>query len=335
MPRVTSVTTPVAHLVGPGKIKIVNGHLAFATEGAGPIRLQSTALRHLFCYGPIGVTDQAMTELFRRDIHTAWFSQQANRCRGRLVRHNPAATSLRMRQHRAALDPEFILRSARLWIALKIDSQIAAVRHAQRHGTPAAAATLSVLNHHRNAVESAGTVDSVRGLEGAAAAAWFQFLPHLLRAPWTFNRRSRRPPRDPVNALLSLGYTLLNGRAVALCEALGLEVYLGTLHEYRPGRPSLACDVIEPLRVPSVDRWVIKLLNRNSLRESDFVERDGGFRLQPAAFNRILASWETEWTQADHEAQLLHLIQEYVATLRVGTLGKGELPDDSPEPEPS
>ena len=78
----------------------------------------------------------------------------------------------------------------------------------------------------------------------------------LLRPPWRFVQRVRRPPTDPVNALLSLGYTWVLTRTVARCEAAGLEVNLGGLHDYRPGRPSLACDLMEPLRVPAVDRWV-------------------------------------------------------------------------------
>jgi len=316
MLRLTSIVTPVAHLVGPGKIKVVNGRLAFATREASPVRLDPKALRLVYYYGSVGVTDDAMTELFRNNIETAWFTPNARRCRGRLVRSDPSTTALRLLQHRVLGHPKGQLDLARSWVALKIDSQTVAARHAQRHGTAAAAATLQDLNQARDNLERAADVASIRGIEGSSSASWFRLLPHLLRSPWTFERRSRRPPADPVNALLSLGYTLLNARAVAACDAAGLEVYLGALHQFRPGRPSLACDLIEPLRVPAVDRWAIHCLNRGILKPADFSPLNGGIRLLPDAFQITLQSWESEWLNGGHEARLGRLVQELIAWIR-------------------
>ena len=103
------------------------------------------------------------------------------------------------------------------------------------------------------------------GHRGQRQLRWFELLGRLLNPPWQFSRRVRRPPTDPVNALLSLAYTWLTNRATARIQAHGLEVALGALHEYHPGRPSLACDLIEPLRVPIVDRWLVKTCNRNEV----------------------------------------------------------------------
>ena len=110
---------------------------------------------------------------------------------------------------------------------------------------------------------------------GRSLCPWFEFFGKLLLPPWQLSRRVRRPPTDPVNALLSLGYTLLLQRTLAACEAVGLDAALGSLHEYHPGRPSLACDLMEPLRVPAVDRWVIALCNQHRIARKISPPRDG------------------------------------------------------------
>jgi CRISPR-associated protein Cas1 len=163
---------------------------------------------------------------------------------------------------------------------------------------------------------AADNLDVLRGVEGSASKAWFDLLGALLRPPWQFTHRQRRPPPDPVNALLSLGYTWLLTRTVARIEAAGLEVALGALHEYRAGRPSLACDLMEPLRVPAVDRWVVGLCNGGQLGTADFVAENGGVRLHSDVFGRILTTWQTHWTDGGHDEGLGELVQGVVAHLR-------------------
>jgi CRISPR-associated protein Cas1 len=155
------------------------------------------------------------------------------------------------------------------------------------------------------AVPQTGSADELRGMEGAAAVAWFRLLGRLLKPPWRFESRTRRPPTDPVNALLSLGYTWLLTRAIARAEAAGCEIDLGGLHEYRAARPSPAWDLIEPLRVTAVDRWLIAVRNRRELTPDDFQEDEehGGVRLKPATFGTTLRSWDMYWTS--HRQDLL------------------------------
>ena len=123
---------------------------------------------------------------------------------------------------------------------------LVSARHFQRHGQADAAGFLERSHDLRAKADAAGDVDILRGLEGTASAAWFSLFAERLPAPWQFPGRRRRPPPDPVNALLSLGYTFLLQRAIACAEAVGLEIYLGGLHSYRAGRPSLGCDLMEP-----------------------------------------------------------------------------------------
>lgn len=302
MRRVTAVSTPVAHLVGPGKLKVVNGQLAYSTREEAPLRLDPQTLRLVFCYGAVGVTDEALQLLFASQIEVAWLTPAGQHCRGRLARSDASQTPLRLRQYQRFGDASWRRDFAAALVQAKVDSQLQAVRHYQRHGGPTAGEVLERLRVERNACAEAPDLDSLRGLEGAASAEWFGYLGKLLRAPWVFVHRVRRPPTDPVNALLSLGYTFLLSRVVARCEAVGLEVALGTLHEYRSGRPSLGCDLMEPLRVPAVDRWVVELCNGGWLRETHFTSGEEGVRLQPKVFPHIIQRWEAHWLSGSEEA---------------------------------
>lgn len=316
MRRITAVVTPVAHLVGPGKVKVVNGQLAYSTGEGTPLRLDPRALRAVYCYGPVGVTDEALQVLFRHEVEVAWLTAAGTRCRGRLVRSDPSRTGLRLVQHRVLARPDCRLDWARRVVAGKIASAVDAARHHQRHGVAAAGAVLHRLQGGQERCGQAATVDELRGVEGNASAAWFELLGAVLGPAWDFRTRTRRPPTDPVNALLSLGYTWVLSRTVTRCEAAGLELYLGALHEYRPGRPSLACDLMEPLRVPAVDRWVTRVLREGRYGAADFHEEQGGVRLQPGQFAPTLRQWEEHWLGAGMEAVLDGWVEQFLAWLR-------------------
>jgi CRISPR-associated protein Cas1 len=119
----------------------------------------------------------------------------------------------------------------------------------------------------------------LNGIEGAAAAAYFSAFTPLFPPSLNFTGRNRRPPRDPVNAALSLGYTLLHFEAVNACHASGLDPYVGFYHEPAHRRESLAADLIEPLR-PRIDRWVWRLFADREFRADQFAEEEGGCLLK-------------------------------------------------------
>jgi CRISPR-associated protein Cas1 len=315
--RVTSIVTPTAHLVGPGKIKVINGRLAFTTGQGTPTRLDPAALRTILCYGGVGVTDEAMAVLLRHGIEVSWLTAGGHRCHGRLVGYRADKTALRIVQHQVLANKRHKLELARTLVREKIESQMAAARHAQRHGTALAGEILRRLKSALDNCRGARDLDAIRGMEGGATAAWYLLFGNLLIAPWTFTQRVRRPPTDPVNALLSLGYTWLLSRASTRCEALGLEVGLGALHEFRHGRPSLACDLIEPLRIPAVDRWVIALCNEGRIAPGDFLaSTTNGMRLKQEVFPRGLADWEKHWLAAGIESTLNQAVETFIQRIR-------------------
>lgn len=204
--------------------------------------------------------------------------------------------ALRVAQHRAAANDPAALAIARRLVAGKIAAQARLLERLDATGE--AARTLRTLQ-----AASLGTVDTaasnaiLMGIEGAAAAAWYAWLGGWLPARWRFNGRNRRPPRDPVNALLSLGYTILGGEMLRVVQEQGLDPALGFLHGIVPGRESLVLDLIEPLR-PSVDVVVLGLLDEALLPTQFTHSARDGCRLNKngrACFYRQWAIARSDW----------------------------------------
>jgi CRISP-associated protein Cas1 len=135
-------------------------------------------------------------------------------------------------------------------------------------------------------------VERLRGIEGAGASAYFGGFTQLFAPALEFTARNRRPPRDPVNACLSLGYTLLHFEAVTACHGAGLAPFIGFYHEPAYGRESLACDLVEPLR-PRVDEWAWELFSSKTLRSDHFTsEQQNGCLLDKTGRKLFYAEYE-------------------------------------------
>jgi len=203
-----------------------------------------------------------------------------------------ASGALRTAQHRAAERTDLRLSIARHLVAAKIAAQAQA---SDRLMVPSAASDArNVLRQHQDAalaqLARVRSTAELMGIEGAAASAWFQWLATWLPPAWGFQGRNRRPPRDPLNALLSLGYTLLGGDMLAAIQQQGLDPARGLLHELVPGRESLVLDLIEPLRA-SVDLVVLGLLD-GALEPGDFTcSTEDGCRLTKEARGRFYQAW--------------------------------------------
>ena len=183
----------------------------------------------------------------------------------------------RTAQYRAFTDADSKRQAANRLVLRKLAAQERLLRRLLRQRPDcrqpltAGSATLSMLRgelvaHRRG-------VDALRGYEGAGASAYFGALGSVFPPSLEFSGRNRRPPRDPVNAVLSLGYTLLHADAVRACHAAGLDPLLGFYHEPQFGRESLAADLVEPLR-PAVDRLAWDLFRTQTLRATNFARQD-------------------------------------------------------------
>jgi CRISPR-associated protein Cas1 len=207
-------------------------------------------------------------------------------------RHNDAA--LRIAQCAAALDERTVLTMARDIVRAKVRAQRRTLRQAlavRADCRKPLTDALGTLADVVATVEAAAAVDALRGAEGAAAAAYFRGLTAIFPPSLGFTGRNRRPPRDPVNAMLSLGYTLLHVDAVRACHVAGLDPLVGFYHRPAFGRESLACDLVEPLR-PRLDAWVWDIVRTRALREEHFATSASGCQLQKAGRARFYADYE-------------------------------------------
>nr|WP_295662235.1 type I-C CRISPR-associated endonuclease Cas1c [Polymorphobacter sp.] len=210
---------------------------------------------------------------------------------------------LRRAQFRASEDAGVALGIVRNIVAAKVANQRAVVRRALRDHRAALGETAIALDRVERQLTDvarrtlvATDIATQRGLEGEAAAAYFAVFDALIRVDdpaFRFNGRSRRPPLDRINALLSFLYAMLGHDCRSACEAHGLDPQVGFLHADRPGRASLALDIMEELRPVLADRLALSLINRRQLAASDFiVEAAGGVALTDDARRRVLVAWQ-------------------------------------------
>ncbi len=191
----------------------------------------------------------------------------------------------RVAQFKAYLEPKRKLALARRFVLGKLRNGLVLLR---RNGAPGWEALRGALAE----AEGAQDEDALRGVEGLAADAYFLAFASLLPEGFQFTERSRRPPRDPANSLLSLAYTLLAKECEAALHIAGLDPYVGFLHEIRYGRASLALDLMEEFRSILADSVVLTLLNNRRLTLEDFDDTEGYPRLRKEAWPKFLRAWE-------------------------------------------
>lgn len=309
-----AAASPIVHVIGPGKLFVEKNLLVYRVVYDLPKSGQSTdemkvpvhSIKQLFCYGKISLTADAIHAILENDIKVAFIQAGANRFLGSIETPCSEKSAFKIIQYSLFNDVLYSLKLAKQIIAGKISSQESAARHYQRHGISVAGQTIKKLHALAENAAAATDINQLRGFEGAASMLWFEIFAIMLKNGFVFSKRIRRPPTDPVNAMLSLGYTILSRRVQAVIEGYGFDPNIGFLHEYRPGRPSLVCDHVEPLRI-NVDRWVITMCNKGVVKPSDFTIRpnDKAVMLTEKAFPRVLANWEMAWIE-NKTADILH-----------------------------
>jgi CRISPR-associated protein Cas1 len=233
-------------------------------------------LERVVIFGNVQLTTQAMSFLLDRGIDTAIVSNRG-RLKGRLAPLQSKNVTLRLRQFERLNDSRFALEFARAVVTGKLSNCLELLaKHQRSHPTAALHGSISGVTAMKDRAQTAGSVDALRGIEGQAAACYFEGFALMLRRGFPFTSRSRRPPRDPVNALLSLGYTLLYNEAIAALAAAGFDPYFGFLHKTHYGRCSLALDLIEDFRPVAADRLALNLINLEALKPVDFATQQGG-----------------------------------------------------------
>lgn len=273
------------------------GEVVVSTKTADLGKFPIHQLRTLYLYGAVQLTTQATHALLEHETDVAYFSP-AGRFLGLLTSLPASGVDARLGQYRLFGEPGLRLKLAAEIIRAKIHNQRVLL---MRNGE-APEDALDTLARLRDRTAEAADATQLLGLEGAAAAVYFQHFATMLkdREGWKFDftARNRRPPRDPVNALLSMGYSMLAKELTGVCHAVGLDPFLGFYHQPRYGRPALALDLMEEFRPLIADSIVLSLVNRGEIRPSDFVSGASGCFLNEQGRK---AYWENYFRRMDTE----------------------------------
>ena len=247
-------------------------------------RLPLIRLQSIVAFGQITVTTPLIHRCAEDGREIVWVTKHG-RFRARITGSTTGNVLLRRAQHKTLDNPEQTAALARQFVAGKVqNARTLLLRSARDTSDETAETTLRTTAEHLAGLLSAirehsGDLDQLRGLEGNAARAYFAIFGHMVRADpdaFTPKGRSRRPPRDRANALLSFCYALLRAECEAAAEGVGLDPQVGYLHSLRPGRPALALDLMEELRPAIADRLVLRMINRRQIRAEHFDETPGG-----------------------------------------------------------
>ena len=264
--------------------------LVVSVKGEETRKLPGQQVRAIYCFGAVQITAQAVETCLELGIDVSYFSP-AGRFLG-LLRGLPASgVDARRGQYRLFELPGVRLQLAREVIRAKIHNQrVMLMRNGEVPDR-----VVDLLANFRDAAESARGLTELLGIEGSAAALYFEQFESMLkqREGWKFDwrGRNRRPPRDPVNALLSLGYSMLAKELTGVCHAVGLDAFLGFMHQPRYGRPALALDLMEEFRPLVADSVAISLINRGELGPEDFIRSANGTFLNDRGRKPFWEGW--------------------------------------------
>ena len=265
------------------RLRLDNDTLRVVVGDETKLRVPLHHLHAVVCFGHIGISAPLMHRLAEDGIALVLLDANG-RFKARLEGEVSGNVLLRQAQHRAVETDAFTLEAARCLVAGKLKNQRHVLLRGARDTKQAddeARLTRAALDLAASlrALPAAQTLDTLRGIEGEAARTYFEGINLLvkpdIRSTFVMNGRSRRPPRDRMNALMSFLYAMWMNDCRSALETVGLDPQLGFLHAVRPGRAALALDLMEEFR-PLADRLALTLINRGQLTAGDFVEREGG-----------------------------------------------------------
>lgn len=270
-------------------IGVVNERVQVRRQGKVVQEMPALHLERLVLMVPANITQPAVRFLMERGIDIAYLSPNGT-FYGQFTRGDGPFVEQRLAQFRKFHDSAFRLAQAKCFVQGKTKNMIALWQRQRRHGD--LSQELGQLRQILMRLAAAPNLEHLLGLEGAAAASHFRVFRRVLHGQWRFERRAHHPPPDPVNAMLSLGYTLLYSRMSGLLQMHGLDPYLGFFHEPKRGHAALASDMIEEWRCPVVDALLLRLINTQQIVPGDFDKGRGNCRMSRPALQRFVQAFE-------------------------------------------
>jgi len=288
------VTTPGSYLSKDGE------NIVIKVENHERFRIPVHNVEGIICFGFLGASPSLMAMCAERNIGLSFLSENGYFL-GRVSGPVSGNVLLRRKQYRLADDPLFSGEISRIFVAGKILNcrtvlQRALRDHPNESSSPAIEAAINTLGVKQKQALKCIDNNVLRGIEGEAASTYFGVFDHLIiaqKGDFYFKGRNRRPPMDNVNALLSFVYTLLAHEVRSALESVGIDPCVGFLHTDRPGRQSLALDMMEEFRPYLADRLVLTLINRKQINEKGFISREaGGIIMNDETRKELLTAWQ-------------------------------------------
>jgi len=255
--------------------------------------VQCSKIEAVLIFGNVQFTTQAVRELFEHGIEMALLTK-SGRLIGQLTSPFTKNIDLRVEQFKKHDDVIFRLELAKAIVKGKVLNCLNIMTaFSYNHNAINLSAEIDGLREALRRIEGTGSPESLRGVEGSAASNYFGGFGKMVLGGFTFTGRKKHPSTDPVNALLSFGYTLIFNEISSLLDGLGFDPYLGYFHEVEYGRASLACDIQEEFRA-IVDRFTLYLINNKMICEGDFYDnpKDGSKYLKRETMKKYFAEYE-------------------------------------------
>lgn len=285
------ITTPEAYLSKDGLNVVVS------VDKEERFRIPILNVESIVTFGYMGASPGLMKLCMDNNVALSFMTPQ-----GRFICRVQGATRgnvlLRKKQYTLSENEDVALHLAKLFITGKIfNTRSILQRYIRDNGSNEKVEyVIKQLDWRKKRIMQAETMDILRGEEGHAANAYFDVFNHLIlhqKEDFSFNGRSRRPPKDEVNAMLSFVYTLIANDVAAALESVGLDPYVGFMHTLRPGRISLALDMMEELRAYLGDRLVLSMINRRQVTKKDFIRQgDESFVMTDDCRKELLTTWQ-------------------------------------------
>lgn len=301
--NVLYVQTPGAYL------NLENDTVRIKIDDQTKLRVPLLRLQGIVLFGQVSISPFLIHRCAEDGRNLVWMTKHG-RFRARVDGEVQGNVLLRRVQHTALSTQGWPLRIGKQVVAGKIQNCRNTIMRSARDVTSATdketlVGVAASLANGLVRLKDAQTLDAVRGFEGEAASLYFGLFNILIRSTdpsFRFNGRTRRPPKDSANAILSFLYSLLASECTAALEAVGLDPQVGYLHTLRPGRPALALDLMEELRSPFADRLALSLINRKQLKPKHFENMPGGgvYLTEDGRKQLLVAYQERKETEIDH-----------------------------------
>jgi len=263
--------------------------------GVTYLEIETKQIETIQLFGNIQITTQVLRELLYQGIELAYYTEDG-KLYGQLTPPHVKNVELRYLQYKLSEDQAFKTAIAKELLDWKMQGGIEFLSDSQKnHPEFYLAESITELKSHRDTLKDADDIPGILGKEGSFAKKYYESFGKLFKIEGIFNGRSKRPPLDPANAILSFIYTLMTNKISSYVDGVGLDPYIGFLHSLEYGRVSLGCDLVEPFRSIFCDRLCVRIFNQKMLDPvRDFEEREGGVYLRKESIKNFLKIFSEE-----------------------------------------